>query len=295
LTDASRPAAAKDLIALRGATVFAVNLGSFLTPFMGASLSLGLPAMGRELQMDAATLSWVASALPLAAAVFTAPMGRIADIYGRRRVPLYGNLVFTLFSLVSAFAPSAAVMIVFRALQGMGGAMVFATGMAILTSVFPPGERGRVTGDTVTAVYLGLALGPFAGGFLTQHFLLRRAAHEDRPRGRGSVAARLRLHFLLVAQCQRHHELTRTPAPGHRIRILGTLRLLGQNASMGIVMIALHGLDAHAITDDLQASFVACLRAIFWVFSGMGVLGIFASLARGRGPQQRRRRENLNQ
>jgi MFS family permease len=57
-----------------------------------------------------------------------------------------------------------------RIFQGIGGAMLFATGMAMLTSVFPPGERGRVLGNNVMAVYLGLACGPFVGGFLTQHF-----------------------------------------------------------------------------------------------------------------------------
>jgi EmrB/QacA subfamily drug resistance transporter len=137
---------------------------------MAASLNLGLPAMGRDLQMGATTLSWVASAYLLSAAVFTVPFGRIADIYGRRRILLYGNAFFALFSLLAFFAPSAAVMLVLRVLQGVAGAMLFSTGTAILTSVFPPGDRGRILGQNVTAVYLGLALGPFAGGFLTQHF-----------------------------------------------------------------------------------------------------------------------------
>jgi MFS family permease len=61
-------------------------------------------------------------------------------------------------------------MLVLRVLQGVAGAMLISTGTAILTSVFPPGDRGRILGRNVTAVYLGLALGPFAGGFLTQHF-----------------------------------------------------------------------------------------------------------------------------
>jgi EmrB/QacA subfamily drug resistance transporter len=115
-------------------------------------------------------LTWVASSYLLSAAVFTVPFGRIADIYGRRRILLYGNTIFAVFSLLSAIAWSPAVMIASRVLQGVGGAMIFATGTALLTSVFPPGERGRVLGNNVTAVYLGLALGPFLGGFLTQHF-----------------------------------------------------------------------------------------------------------------------------
>jgi Arabinose efflux permease len=164
------PSHPSDSASLRRAVAFVVNLGAFLTPFMAASLSLGLPAMGRDLHMGATTLSWVASAYLLSAAVFTVPFGRIADIYGRRRILLYGNVFFALFSLLAVFAPSASVMIVLRVLQGVAGAMLFSTGTAILTSVFPPGERGRILGQNVTAVYLGLALGPFAGGFLTQHF-----------------------------------------------------------------------------------------------------------------------------
>jgi EmrB/QacA subfamily drug resistance transporter len=459
------PQETKETLALRRATAFAVNLGSFLTPFMAASLSLGLPEMGRELRMSAATLSWVASAFLLAAAVFTVPMGRIADIYGRRRILLYGNILFTIFSLLSAFAPSAAVMIVFRAVQGLGGAMAFSTAMAILTSVFPPGERGRVIGNSVTAVYMGLALGPFVGGFLTQHFgwrsifvvnfllgvvlvvvmvwklrgewaeargesfdavgavvygamlvawmlglsrlssalgvsllaagllglvafvrwelrtespVLRVSLFRNNPVFAFSSAAALvhysatfAVTFMLSLYLQSVRGLSAqkagavlvaqpvmmallSPTAGRlsdRIEprllasfgmtltsvgilllsflgadtptilvvanlvllgvgfaffsspnsnaimsslerrhlglgsgILGTMRLLGQNVSMGIVMmvLALHHLDARAVTAELRAPFVLCLRTIFWVFSALSVLGIFASLARGR-------------
>jgi EmrB/QacA subfamily drug resistance transporter len=157
-------------LAVRRAVAFVVNLGAFLTPFMAASLNLGLPAMGRELHMSATALSWVASAYLLSAAVFTVPFGRIADIHGRRRVLLYGNILFAVFSLLPVFVSSTVMMLVFRVLQGLAGAMLFSTGTALLTSVFPPGDRGRVLGNSVTAVYLGLSLGPFAGGFLTQHF-----------------------------------------------------------------------------------------------------------------------------
>ena len=167
---AAQPEIPKDIAKLRRAVAFVVHLSAFLGPFMAASLNLGLPAMGRDLDMSASALTWVATAFILAAAVFTVPFGRMGDIYGRRRILLSGNLVFAIFSLLSAVAWSPAVMIVSRVLQGIGSAMLFATGTALLISVFPPGERGRVLGNNVTAVYLGLALGPFLGGFLTQHF-----------------------------------------------------------------------------------------------------------------------------
>jgi len=146
------------------------TMASFLTPFMGSSINIALPSIGKEFAMDAILLSWVATAYLLAAAVALVPFGRIADIYGRKRIFTYGILIYTLSSLLSAFSTSAVMLIAFRILQGIGGAMIFGTGVAIITSVFPVGERGRALGINVAAVYLGLSLGPLLGGFLTQHF-----------------------------------------------------------------------------------------------------------------------------
>ncbi|MCK4772487.1 MAG: MFS transporter, partial [Candidatus Latescibacteria bacterium] len=109
----------------------------------------------------------------LAAAISLVPFGRLADIYGRKRVFTYGIVVFTISSFLSAIAASAPMLIIYRVLQGIGSAMIFATGIAILISVFPLGERGRVLGITVASVYTGLSLGPFLGGFLTQYFTWR--------------------------------------------------------------------------------------------------------------------------
>ncbi len=146
------------------------TLGSFLTPFMGSSINIALPSIGSELAMDAISLGWVATAYLLAAAMFLVPFGRIADIYGRKRIFTYGILTYTVASILSAIATSAAMLIASRVLQGIGGAMIFSTGVAILTSVFPAEERGKALGINVAAVYLGLSLGPFLGGLLTEHF-----------------------------------------------------------------------------------------------------------------------------
>jgi len=146
------------------------TMASFLTPFMGSAINIALPSIGKEFAMDAILLSWVATAYLLAAAVALVPFGRIADIYGRKKIFTYGILIYTISSLLSAISTSAVMLISFRILQGIGGAMIFGTGVAILTSVFPVGERGKALGINVAAVYLGLSLGPLLGGFLTQHF-----------------------------------------------------------------------------------------------------------------------------
>jgi EmrB/QacA subfamily drug resistance transporter len=119
--------------------------------------------------MDAILLSWVTTAYLLTSAMFMVPCGKIADIYGRKRMFTYGILTFTLASAGSALSNSAAMLIGFRILQGVGASAMYPIGAAILTSTFPAGELGRVLGINGAAVYLGFSVGPFFGGLLTQH------------------------------------------------------------------------------------------------------------------------------
>jgi len=156
---------------------------SFLTPFMGSSVNIALPAIGEEFALDAVTLSWVATSAVLAAAIFLVPFGRLGDIHGRKKVFTCGVFTYTGSALLCAFATSAPMLIAFRFTQGMGGAMIFGTGTAILTSAFPARERGKALGVSVAAVYLGLTLGPSLGGFLTHQFGWRAVFLSNLPVG----------------------------------------------------------------------------------------------------------------
>ena len=147
--------------------------GSFITPFMGSSINVALPAMARTFNIDAVLLSWIPTAYLLAIGVTLLPMGKLADIYGRKKIMLLGFIFFNIASLLLAFAGSARALIFFRVVQGVGSGMFFGTTMAVLTSVYPPNERGRVLGITVSAVYIGLSSGPFVGGMLIQHLSWR--------------------------------------------------------------------------------------------------------------------------
>jgi len=155
---------------LKTVVLFTTTLGSFLIPFMGSAVNLALPSISIEFAVDAVTLSWINTSYLLAAAVFLVPLGRLADLHGRRRVFVYGLIIFTVSCLLSALSFSAFLLIFSRILQGIGGAMIFSTGTAILTSVFPVDTRGRALGINVASVYSALSLGPILGGFLTQHF-----------------------------------------------------------------------------------------------------------------------------
>lgn len=130
-------------------------------------MNLALPQIGREFGLGAVGLGWVASAYLLAAAMTLVPAGRLADLVGRRKIFISGIGVYTAASVVLALSPSAGVLTGFRAMQGLGGAMVFGTAVALLTSVYPPERRGRALGINTAAVYLGLSLGPVLGGVLT--------------------------------------------------------------------------------------------------------------------------------
>jgi EmrB/QacA subfamily drug resistance transporter len=145
-------------------------MSSFLTPFTSSSVNIALPSIGTQLSLNAVALSWVATAYLLAAAVFLVPFGRTADIYGRKMIFRFGIIIDAIASILCATSNSGEWLIVFRALQGVGGAMIFGTGIAILTSVFPAHERGRALGISTAAVYTGLSVGPLVGGFLTGHF-----------------------------------------------------------------------------------------------------------------------------
>ena len=153
----------------RGVILLMIVFTSFINPFLGAAINIALPAISIEFSMNAVSLSWVAMAFLLSSAVFLVPLGKLADIRGRKKIFLYGNLLITATSLLCAISVSGPMLIFLRAFQGVGSAMVFGTGVAIITSVYPPGERGKAIGITVTAVYLGLSLAPFLGGILTQY------------------------------------------------------------------------------------------------------------------------------
>jgi len=146
-----------------------VAITSFMGTFLISSINIALPAIENSFGLDAVTLSWVVTSFLLATAMFLLPVGRWGDLTGIRRIFKVGVIIFTLSSLACGFAISGTWLILFRFIQGIGAAFTSTTGPAILVSAFLPQFRGRVLGISVSAVYLGLSFGPFAGGFLTQY------------------------------------------------------------------------------------------------------------------------------
>jgi EmrB/QacA subfamily drug resistance transporter len=152
----------------KGAVLLVATMASFLFPFMLSAVNIALPTIGKELSLDAVMLGWIATAYLLSSATFLVPFGRIADIYGRKKIFTCGIVILTLSALLSGMANSATMLISCRVFQGVGGAMLAGTAVALLTTVFPANERGKVLGINVAATYIGLSLGPVLGGVLTQ-------------------------------------------------------------------------------------------------------------------------------
>lgn len=152
--------------AVRRATIVMIWLSSVATAMMLAAVNVALPDIAHDLGVDAVTLSWIPMAYLMASAACVLAFGRLADMYGRKRVFLLGTAGVVVASLIAAAAGDIATLLGGRLLQGVCAAMLFATQIAIISSVYPPARRGAAIGSAISAIYLGLALGPLLGGWL---------------------------------------------------------------------------------------------------------------------------------
>jgi len=149
--------------------LMAVTMASnFLNPLMGAAVNIALPKISHDFSLNAVSMSWVSMAFLLTTAVFLVPSGKVGDMWGRKKMFLYGNIFFMIATFMCAVSTTGYFLIFSRALQGIGGAMMSSSSMAMVISAFPPQERGKAIGLNVSAVYVGLSIAPVAGGLLTE-------------------------------------------------------------------------------------------------------------------------------
>ena len=184
----------KEQARVERSALIVATVTSFMGPFMLSSVNIALPAMEKDLQLNTVQLSWIATSYLLAMAVVLVPAGKLADIFGRKKLFAQGLFIYTIGSMVAVFANAFFVLIGARIIQGVGSALFVTTGMAILTSIFPPEKRGKVIGVYVAAVYIGLSVGPFVGGLLAQHLGWRSIFFIMLPMGIASLY--LTLHYL---------------------------------------------------------------------------------------------------
>src|SRR5437764_9417969 len=141
-------------------------MGSFVAGLDATVVNVALPAIGRDLGGGLAGQQWVSNAYLLTLGSLILVAGSLADLYGERRVFSIGVGGFGLVSIVCALAPSIGVLVAARALQGVFGALLTPSALAVIISAFPPDERGAAIGSWTAWSGIAFVIGPLVGGWL---------------------------------------------------------------------------------------------------------------------------------
>jgi EmrB/QacA subfamily drug resistance transporter len=161
-----------------------VALGTFMTALDASIVNIGLPSIARTFRTPVGgAAEWVVIAYLVAIAATLLSFGHLSDLVGRKPVWLAGLATFTVGSMLCGAAPSLASLVLARAFQGLGGAMIFAPGLAIITDAFPPAGRGRALGVNAVVFAVGTSLGPTFGGLITGHLSWRWIFYLNVPLG----------------------------------------------------------------------------------------------------------------
>ena len=144
----------------------AVAIGTFASVADHGSVNVALPTIAGHFEVDLPAVQWVVISFSLTVSALLMPMGRMSDILGRKEVFVVGSLVSAAGAALAGVSHVFTLLVVARVLQGLGNAMTQGTGMAIITSIFPPSERGKAIGMIMTIVGTGSVAGPAVGGIL---------------------------------------------------------------------------------------------------------------------------------
>lgn len=177
-----------------------VFIGTFMAPLDSSIVNIALPSLSKHFSVGITTVEWVTMAYLLTTSSLLLSAGRLGDMKGHKRVYVAGFIIFTAASALCGYAGSITQLIIFRALQALGGTCMLANGPAILTSAFPPQERGKALGLIGISVAIGLTIGPFLGGIIISNFGWRWIFFVNIPIG---ILASILAGIVLKDQAQR--------------------------------------------------------------------------------------------
>ena len=233
--------------------LLATVLGSAIASIDATVVGIALPAIGRDFHVGLAALQWVVTAYTMTLAGLLLLAGSLGDKYGRKKVFVIGVVWFAVASLLCGAAPGATFLILARALQGVGAALLTPGSLAILEAVFRPDDRGKAIGAWSGFSGVGTAIGPFIGGYLVQAVSWRLIFVINLP-----------LAALVVAVSLRHVPESRDPQATGRIDVLG-----GTLVTLGLVALTyglIEGPGGHWFSSGVLAALIG----------GVVLLGAFA-------------------
>ncbi len=172
-------------------TLGAMCFALFMIMLDNTVVNVALPSIQRDLGASISGLEWIINGYTLSFAVLLATGGRLGDIFGRRRMFLFGVVIFALSSATAGLATSSTDLVLSRVVQGVGAALMMPATLSIITDAFPAHERGKAMGMWAGVSALALAVGPVLGGFLTEHVSWRAIFYLNIPVAVGAIVASL--------------------------------------------------------------------------------------------------------
>ena len=172
-------------------TLGAMSFALFMVMLDNTAVNVALPSIQADFDSSLSALEWTVNAYTLTFAVLLITGGRLGDIFGRRRMFLFGVVVFALASATIGFAPSDDWLVASRAIQGIGAAFMMPGTLSIISNAFPPEERGKAIGTWAGVSAIALAVGPVVGGWLTEDVSWRAIFFINLPVAVGAIAVTL--------------------------------------------------------------------------------------------------------
>ncbi|MGZ4249390.1 MAG: MFS transporter, partial [Solirubrobacteraceae bacterium] len=268
-------------------TLGAMCFALFMIMLDNTVVNVALPSIQRDLHASLSALEWTVNAYTLTFAVLMVTGGRLGDIFGRRRMFLFGVAVFGISSAAIGFAPTDTTLVLFRAVQGVGAAFMMPATLSIITQAFPAEQRGTAIGTWAGVSALALAIGPVLGGFLSEYVSWRAIFWINPPIAIGAVAV-----TLFAARESRDETVDRTvDFPGIAAITIGLTALVlalvegnewhwGSTRVISLLVVAALGLTSFVVIEQrVKAPMVNFNFFRSRTFLGANLVGFLVSFA----------------